>query len=187
VQGGDVVEHQRRRAQPRMPGAGRRQQFPPPLGGVDRQTPLEGPVGHRLDAGLRQHAHRVQLGRRLDDPGQHQVPKHLILASSGEPDSFVGSAQGVPQVPHPRSHDRQRPTGLRRSVQANVELALTCRHALTGDGLEQFELDLIVRRPNVLDVPRTLARGVDNLHRTRPRGGPYRADVGHQTTLGTTI
>jgi hypothetical protein len=31
--------------------------------------------------------------------------------------------------------------------------ALAYRETLTGDGLEQLQLDIVVRRPNVLDVP----------------------------------
>jgi hypothetical protein len=34
---------------------------------------------------------------------------------------------------------------------------LTSRHPLPGHGLQHFELDIIVRRPNVLDLAGALA------------------------------
>jgi len=55
-------------------------------------------------------------------------------------------------MPHPRRRDRQRPARLRRRVQPEVQLALPGREPPTGDRLEQLQLNIIVRRPNVLNV-----------------------------------
>jgi hypothetical protein len=57
-----------------------------------------------------------------------------------------------PQVTHPRRGDRQRPTGLRWRIEPEVELALTSGEPLPGGGLEQLELDIVVRRTDVLDL-----------------------------------
>jgi hypothetical protein len=71
VQGGHVVEHQRRRPE-RCPRRARgRQTTTPCLLGVDRQAPLDGAIGGRRDAGL------------LEDP--HAV----FLATSGEGDESL--------------------------------------------------------------------------------------------------
>jgi hypothetical protein len=55
-------------------------------------------------------------------------------------------------VTHPRRGDRQRPTGLRWRIEPEVELALTSGEPLPGGGLEQLELDIVVRRTDVLDL-----------------------------------
>lgn len=154
VQGCHVIEQQGRRSQADMVGAQRRQPLSPRIGGVRRQAPLEGPVGHRRDASLGEHPQRVQLAGRLDDPRQHQLPEDLVsVGRVGEPQRVVDAAQGIPQVPHPRGCDRQRTTRPRRCVQPEVELALPGRQPLTGHGLEQLELDIVMGRPDVLDVP----------------------------------
>jgi hypothetical protein len=71
-------------------------------------------------------------------------------------------------VAHPESGDLQRPARLRRRVQTQIQLALTGGQPLPGDGLQQLEIDIVVRRPDVLDVPRALPRRVHDLNRTCP-------------------
>lgn len=56
--------------------------------------------------------------------------------------------------------------------------------ALTGDGLQQLDIDLGVGRPDVLDVTRTFPGRVHDLDRGRPAGSPHGPDVGqHPHTL----
>ena len=80
IQGGHVVEHQARRAQPRVRGAGRGDLLPPRVLRERAQPPRHGPVRDRRDAGFLQHPRAVELADRLDDPGQHQLEEHLVPA-----------------------------------------------------------------------------------------------------------
>ena len=110
VQRGHVVEHQRGRSQPGVGRARRGDPLPPLRLGVAGQPPVEGPIRRRLDADLAEHPQAVGLAGRLDDPGQHQVPEHRVPAGGlVEPEQLIRPAQPVPQMPHPRGHDRQRP------------------------------------------------------------------------------
>jgi hypothetical protein len=82
------------------------------------------------------------------------VPEDLITASRlAEPEGVVGSAQRVPQVSHPGRGDRQRPTSLRRRAQPEIELPLTSGQPLPGHSLQQLQVDIAVRRTDVLDLP----------------------------------
>ena len=154
VEGGDVVKDQAGRAEPGMRGAGLRQPLPPGLLRIDGQAPLQGAVGRRRHPGLLQHPQAVELAGRLDDPGQHQVPEHLVPAGRVlQAQHPVAALQGVHQVAHPRRRDRQRP-GRPRAVQAQAELQLAGRDPLLRRGLQRLQLRLVVRRPEVLDLPR---------------------------------
>lgn len=97
-------------------GAGGREPLPPLLLRIGRQAPLQGAVGRRRHPRLLKNPQGVQLARRLDDPGQHQVPEDLVPARRVfEPQHPVGALQGVNQVAHPQGSDRQRP-GRRRTA-----------------------------------------------------------------------
>ena len=54
----------------------------------------------------------IQLARRLDDPGQEQLPEHLISAGGlADPQHLVAAGQPVPQpAVRPRGRHRQRTT-----------------------------------------------------------------------------
>ena len=120
----------------------------------------------------------MAIRRRVDpDLGQHPQAVGLLVgsmirastscrntssppAAAVEPERVVGAAQRVPQVPHPRRRDRQRPRPGhrgRRGVQAQVELALPAGQPLPRRGLERLQLLLVVRRPEVLDLAATRA------------------------------
>jgi len=118
---------------------------------------LDRRIRGRAEAGLLQHAQRVEFAGRLDDPGEHQSAEHLVPAGGdvqtqrGEP-----AGQGISQVPHPGRGDRQRRSrpGRRAGlVQTEVKLALTCLQTLPGNSFQQLQLGVIMRRPDVLDVP----------------------------------
>jgi hypothetical protein len=110
VQGGHVEEHQARRSQPGVCGAGHRNPPPPGILRIHRQAPLHGPVRRRRDPGLLQHPQRIQPANRLDDPGHHQVPEHLIAAGRlVKTEDLPGMLQRIEQAIHPRCRDRQRP------------------------------------------------------------------------------
>jgi len=160
-----------------------RQPLTPGLVGITRQTAFERGVGGRPDPDLLQHPSRVLLAGRLDDPGQHQLAKHLIaLRGRIEAEHVVGAAQGLPQVRHPRGGDLQR-TRPGVSLQAKVQLALILSEPLPGRSLQRFELRLVVCRPKVLDIAGTTPGGVHDLDRGRPGRGLHRADVRHERPL----
>jgi hypothetical protein len=122
-----VMQDQRCRTQRRVLRARGCKVLPPRRLGVNRQPPLERRVRGRRDPSLGQHPQRVDLAGRLDDPREHQLPKHLVPAGRLlEAEPVVGAAQRVPQMRHPRRLDRQRP-GRACRVQAEIEFALTSR------------------------------------------------------------
>jgi len=72
----------------------------------------------------------------------------------------------------------------RRAIQAEVELVLPGSQPLTANGPQQLQLDLVMGRPDVLDLPRPTATGVHDLHRAGTRRRPHRTDVrGHRPTI----
>jgi hypothetical protein len=89
--------------------------------------------------------------------------------------------QGIEQAAHPRGADRQRPA--RRSIQAQVKLTLPGRQPLPRRSLQQLQLRIIVSRADVLDIPRTAAGGVHDLHSRRARARLHRPDIRHRATL----
>lgn len=80
VQGRNVVEDQAGWPQGCALRARGRELLAPPSLGMDPQTTVHRGVGGRHEPGFLQHTQTVELGRRLDDPRQHQLPKHLITA-----------------------------------------------------------------------------------------------------------
>lgn len=98
--------------------------------------------------------------------------------------SVVGQRERVPEMSHPGGRDRQRAARLDRGVQAEVEPALPGPDPLPGNGFQHLQLGLAMGRTDMLDVPGTLARGVHDLHRTRPGRDLHRAHVGYRTTSG---
>jgi hypothetical protein len=183
VEGGHVVKNEAGRAEPGVRGAGLRQPLPPGLLRIDGQAPLQGAVGRRRHPGLLQHPQRVQLAGRFNDPGQHQVPEHIVPAGRViEAQHLVGALEGVHQVAHPRRRNRQR---SRRpgTVQAQAELQLPGRDPLLRCGLQRLELRFAVRRPQVLDLTRTAPRRPHDLHRSRARRGLHCPHARHRATL----
>jgi hypothetical protein len=102
--------------------------------------------------GLLKDPQAVELAGRLDDPGQHQLPEHLVPARRVfQPQHPVSVLQGVQQVPHPGGGDRQRPAT--RGLKSQGEFHLPGRDPLLRCGLRRLKLCLIVRRPEVLNLP----------------------------------
>ena len=148
-----------------MRGAGGRQPLLPFFLRVDGQPAVERGIRDRADACLVQDPQAVLLACRLDDPGQHQLPEDLVPAGGViEAQDPVSPLDRVDQVTHTRGGDRQRPA-RGRAVQPEVKLRLPGRHPLTGRRLQRLELGLVVRRADVLDVPRPAPRRPDELHR----------------------
>jgi hypothetical protein len=173
------------RAQFRMRGAGRRQPllpFPLRVGG---QPPLERRVRRRHLPGFLQDPQRAGLAGRLDDPREHQLPEDLVAARGVvQAQDPVAPAGRVQQAAHPRGGNRQRP-GRPGIVQAEAWFQLAGRDPLPGGGLQRLQLSVVVRRPDVLDVPRTAPRGQHDLHRGGARLRLHRPYVRHPLTLRT--
>jgi len=126
--------------------AGGRELAPPRILRIGRQAPLERGIRRRRYPGLLQHPQRVQLADRLDDPREHQLAEHLVPACGpSEAQHVIGAAQGVQQVPHPRGRDRQQAAPAATEARAEIEDALPGRQALPRDGLEEFQLGVVVR------------------------------------------
>jgi hypothetical protein len=166
-----------------MRRAGRGDLLPPRVLGVDRQPPVHRGIRRRRHAGSLQHPQRVQLAGRLDDPRRDQLEEHLIPARGRiQAQHPPGTLQRVQQAPPPRRRDRQRPA-RRRGVQAQVQLTLPGRQPLPRDRLQQLQLTIVMRRADVLDLPRPAVRGVHDLHRDRARRCPDRPHIRHPPTL----
>jgi hypothetical protein len=184
-----VVEHRAGRAQPSVRGARCSQLLSPRLLREHGEATLDGRIRRRRDTRLLQHPQAVELAGRLDDTGQHELPEHFVPACSlPEPKHLVGVHESAPELTHPRRSDQQRSTrtllGGLGSLQAQVELVLARGQTLPGDRPQDLQLGIIVRRAEVLDVPRPPPRGAHNLHRRRTRRGLHRAHLrGHQPTL----
>jgi hypothetical protein len=169
IQRAHVVEHQAGRAQASTRRAGGRQRLPPLVGREHWQATVHRPIRRRADARFGQHPQAVHLARRLDNPGQHQGPEHLVpIGGRIEPQHLVRAGQRIPQVPHPRRRDRKRATTVSTGIQAQIELALTRDQALSRRSLKDLKLSIVVRRTDVLDIPRPTPRGMHDLHRRGP-------------------
>jgi hypothetical protein len=97
-----------------------------------------------------------------------------------------GMLQRVEQATHPRRRDRQRPA-RRTGIQAQVQLALPGSQPLPGGRLQQLHLSVVMRRAEVLDIPRPAMRGVHDLHRGGARRCPDRPHIRHPATLRAAI
>ena len=84
------------------------------------------------------------------------------------PQDLVSALEGVQQVPHPRGGDRQGAAALPAGLHAQAELQLPGHHPLPGRGLQRLQLGLVVRRPEVLDVPPPPPRQVHDLNAVAP-------------------
>jgi len=74
-------------------------------------VPGQGAIGHRVHTGLGEHPQRIGLAGRFDDPGQHQIPEHVITVGGPvKAEPAISGAQPVPQMSHPRRHYFQRAT-----------------------------------------------------------------------------
>jgi hypothetical protein len=66
------------------------------------------------------------------------------------------------------------------------ELGLAGRQTIPSGRFQYLQLGVVMRRPEMLDIPRTTPRRVHDLHRRRTRRRLHRAHVGgHRPTLGT--
>jgi hypothetical protein len=183
IQGGHVEEHQACPAEPRMRSARGGHLLPPGVPRIDRQPPLHRGIRRRGNPGLFQHPQRVQLASRLDDARQHQAGEHLITAGGpAKAQHLVGTHQGIKQHAHPRGRDRQRPAAARAEPRAQVQHALTGRQPLPRHRLQQLQLGVIMRGPDVVDPPRPAMIGVHDLHRRRARRRLHRPDIRHPVT-----
>ena len=110
---------------------------------------------------------RVRLRRRLDDPRQHE-PHERLVADLGEAQTFVGTGQDVPQdlATHPRD---LRPRDRSRTLRREVERLLPGVQQLPGRFHQDRELDLVVRRADVIDPDHLPALLVDDLNGPRAR------------------
>jgi hypothetical protein len=73
-----------------------------------------------------------------------------------------------------------------RPGRPEVKLQLPGREPLPGSGLQRLQLCVIVRRADVLDLPRPAPRGSHDLNRGLPRRGRHCANVRHPTRLRVT-
>jgi hypothetical protein len=145
---------------------------PPGLLRIGGQAALYGAVRRGRDAGLFQHPRAVKLADRLDDPRQHQLGEHLIRARSAldaqHPVGAPAHPAGRPSAPRGSAAARRlAQPGRIGGLQAQVKLALAGRQPLPRGGLLQLQLAVIMRRPEVLDVPRPAVRRIYDLHRPR--------------------
>lgn len=83
-------------------------------------------------------------------------------------------------MPHPRRRDRQRRALVRGTArQTQIQLALPHGQPLPRHRLQQLQVRVGMRRPDVLDVPRPAVLGVHDLHRPRPGRRLHRPHVRH--------
>ena len=106
---GDVVEHQRGRPQPGVGRARRGEPLPALLAGVPGRRRLS--VGYDgaatpISASTRRLSSLLVGSMIRASTSCRNTSSRPVAASN--PSSVVGAAQPVPQMPHPRGHDRQR-------------------------------------------------------------------------------
>jgi hypothetical protein len=169
------------------------------------QGPAHGLVAGRLAAQFRQDPAGVQNRGRLDDPGQDQVPEHLI-AQDVESQITEDAVQDLEQHPRVRRHHPRRPRsrrGLARGTRVEQcwrglprhepgprrdRLDAQVERALGGIGQhlprpieEHPQLSLGVRRPHVRhDLP-PAAVVLGDLHGRRPGCRPHPPNPRHST------
>jgi hypothetical protein len=68
-------------------------------------------------------------------------------------------------------------------TRAQIQHALPGGQPLPRDGLQQFQVGVIMRGPDVLDLPRPAMAGVHDLHRDGARCRPDRPHIRHRATL----
>jgi hypothetical protein len=132
-------------------GAGFRKCLPESSFGEHGQSAVQRRIRRADHAGLLEHAQRILLAGRFDDPRAHQLAKYFVSAGGlVEAEHVVCAAQAVPQMRCPRRGNRQR---LRPSSPGDTEiqLGLAGGQSLRGCGLERHQRNLIVDRAQVLD------------------------------------
>ena len=70
-----------------------------------------------------------------------------------------------------------------RRLKAQAELQLPRGQPLLRRGLQSLQLSVVMRRPDVLDLPRPPPRRPHDLHRHRARLGLHRPQIRHEATL----
>jgi hypothetical protein len=168
------------------------------------QRALAGGQADRPAAQLGQDPVSVRQAGRLDHPGDHQIPEHLI-GERVETEARVHPGEGVeqhrrtrPQHPGTRHHlPRQRRRLLReqrclprrrehrrlasRRGQPEIENALTLIGQQPVRPLnQQPELGLITRRPDMTHDPAPATNRLSDLHSRRPRRRPNPPDPRHR-------
>ncbi len=83
----------------------------------------------------------------------------------------------------PGGCDRQQPVPAAAGTRAQIQHALPGGQPLPRDGLQQFQLGVIMRGPDVLDLPRPAMAGVHDLHRDGARCRPDCPHIRHRATL----
>lgn len=167
VQRAHVVEHQRRRAQPRVAGARRRQRLPEGVFGERGQRARNGPVGHRFDTGLGQHPQRALLAGRLlasTDAWNTSSPP----AARSNPSTSWARHKASHRCPARDLTRSPQPARVPDQIQTEVELALTADQPLPGRGLQRLHRRPVMSRTHVLDAARTPPGGPHDVHRGRP-------------------
>ena len=168
------------------------------------QTPVDRVQRRRARTDLGQHAHRVGLARRLDDPRQHHSTERLI-AQRVEPQPGISAGQDIPQQqrrrrdnPAAAGHDsgptRREPHQHRLITAAGPvgHVADPCRLALQHPQVEdllprtqplprgldqQLQLSIGMSRAHMVDLDNPPALASDDLDRDRTRG---RAHLPHE-------
>jgi hypothetical protein len=162
-------------------------------------------VAGRLAAQVRQDPPRVQDRGRLHDPGQDQVPEHVIIQGS-EPQVIVDAVQRLEQQPRVGRDHPRRPRRRGGRIRAYCVEQRRRRRRRHKPGLRHGRLDsqvegamggigqhlpcplqqdpqfvLGVRRPHVRhDLPPAPVV-LGDLHRRRPRCCPYPPNPRHGT------
>ena len=183
----------------------------PPVGGVDEtlpghriaiiagvdhlQVPLNRTVRQRICTQIFQYTQGVDPAGRLDDPGDHQIPEHLI-ADGIEAQGVIDPADRLVEQTGTgrRSPTRARrdPFGLgRRREQCRSlpvgpiidrlgarghlepELALIPQRHRTGRLHENSQLSIGVSRSDMGHDLAAATQFLHHLHRHRPRGGTH--------------
>jgi len=168
-------------------------------------VPLNGPVGHRICAQIGQYPKRIELAGRLDDPGDHQVPEHLITDGIKTQAVIYHADRRIQQ---PRT-GRRRPARARRDAfglgrrseqrqgvpvghisdrlgacgHVEPELSLITQGYRTGLLQQNSQLGIGVGRSDMGQDLAATAQFRHHLHRHRSRGGAHLPHVRHRPNL----
>ena len=75
------------------------------------------------------------------------------------------------------------PPGRLGHLQAQIQLSLPSGQPLPRNRLQKLQPGAVMRRPDVLDLPRPAMVGAHNLNRRRARRRPHRPHIRHPATL----
>jgi hypothetical protein len=164
-------------------------------------------VAGRSPAQVGQDPTGVQQRGGLDDPGDHEVPEHLVservepqtgehLREGVEQDAGVGAHHPARTITptHRRSctsvEQRWRGNGCEQRRHRRGRVDLQIQDPLAGIAQQVIrllqkhpELGLGMRRPDVLHDPLPSTGVLGDLHRRRPRRRPHPPDERHPRTL----